>query len=516
MSSDEAPFHVAIVGGGITGLSLALGLLTRGIKFTIYERARGFGEIGAGIGFTPNAERAMQLLDPRIHAAFRKVGAKNTEDYFNYVDGYHYDPSNPEHEETILRLYLGERGFEGCRRSDFLDELIQHIPEENVQFRKELVEVTERSGDGRLLLSFQDSTSAEADVVIGCDGIKSKLRRIMIGDSHPAAHPSYSHKYAIRGIVPMEKARAALGLWRTSNRVMHCGPRAHALTFPVAADTLLNVVAFVTDPNEWQTADGKMTAPAAKSEATQGFAQFSPVVRAIMDLLPEQLDKWAVFDTYDNRVPTYVSGRLCLAGDAAHAASPHHGAGAGCGLEDCLALAVLLEAVARQTGTARSESLRNALLVYNDVRYRRSQWLVETSRDVGDVYEFMHPESGSDHKLIAQEIESRSHAIWRYDVDGMVSDALNKFQQKTVDGSISSEPSEKQSSEGGSNKGSVDGAAVLVAEKESSATEVGLEAARPPEDKRYLSGFKLAAVIGSFCMVCFLMMLDISILSTVS
>jgi len=164
MPAQETPFEIAIVGGGITGLTLAIGLLQRNIKFKIYERTRSFREIGAGIGFTPNAERAMKRLDPRIHAAFRKGATQNTEDWFNYVDGYNWKESEPEREETILRLYLGERGFEGCRRPDFLEELVSYIPEENIEFGKEIVAVADRGDDEKTLLSFRDGTSAEADV----------------------------------------------------------------------------------------------------------------------------------------------------------------------------------------------------------------------------------------------------------------------------------------------------------------------------------------------------------------
>jgi 2-polyprenyl-6-methoxyphenol hydroxylase-like FAD-dependent oxidoreductase len=239
--------------------------------------------------------------------------------------------------------------------------------------------------------------------------------------------PSYSHKYAIRGLVPMEKARAALGIFKTSNRVMHCGPDAHALTFPVADNKLLNVVAFVTDPEEWSAPEGKFTAPVTKTEAVKAFSAFSPVVRSLMDLLPENIDKWAVFDTRDRPVPTYVNGRLCLAGDAAHASSPHHGAGAGCGIEDCLALAALLHSASQHAKLDRPTAVRAALQVYNNVRYDRSQWIMDTSRVIGDVYEFRDPQCGSNHEKIAHEIHSRSHKIWDYDVDGMVDDALSQF-----------------------------------------------------------------------------------------
>lgn len=162
--SDESQFEVAIIGGGITGLALAIGLLQRNIKFTIYERAQTFREIGAGIGFTPNAERAMMALNPALHAAFRKVAAQNDEDYFYYVDGYNHSEENPGHEDTILKLYLGERGFEGCRRPDFMTEMIKLIPSEHVQLDKDLVSATDNEGNEGVHLSFRDGSTARADI----------------------------------------------------------------------------------------------------------------------------------------------------------------------------------------------------------------------------------------------------------------------------------------------------------------------------------------------------------------
>lgn len=309
----------------------------------------------------------------------------------------------------------------------------------------------------------------------------------------------------------MENARAALGEWRTSNRVMHFGPQAHALTFPVANGTILNVVAFVTDPNEWEAKEGKFIAPASKREATHGFAAFSPIVRKVMDLLPEQLDKWAVYDTRDHPVPTYVDKRICLTGDAAHASTPHHGAGAGCGIEDCVALAVLLEAASKSKALNRTATLQTALKVYNNVRYARSQWLVDSSRIIGDVYEFMYPKTGSDHNKIAHEIETRQHIIWDYDVSGMVSEALDQFAT-LENGSVpilglSTPTLELDKKEAGPFVG--------VQEKESSSTDVSMNSEKPPEGPAFLSGFKLYAMMGAFTVVYFLMTLDMSVLSTV-
>jgi hypothetical protein len=249
----------------------------------------------------------------------------------------------------------------------------------------------------------------------------------MLGDDHPACTPSYSHKYAIRGLIPMEEARAALGVFKTSNRVMHCGLDAHALTFPVAGNKILNVVAFVTDPDEWTTSDQRIVAPASKEEVTAAFSKFSPVVRNLIDLLPKSLEKWAVFDTHKLPVPSYIKGRLCLAGDAAHASSPHHGAGAGSGIEDCLALVGLLHLASGYAKSSRAKAVQVALQVYNNVRYLRSQWIMDTSRAIGEIYEFQNPVCLSDHEKIAREIHDRSHKIWDYDVKAMVDDSLDQF-----------------------------------------------------------------------------------------
>lgn len=154
-----SPLHVAIVGGGITGLVLAIGLQARGIPFTLYERAAGFSEFGAGIGFSPNAEVAMQLLSPALHAAFKEAVTPNGQDYFQWVDGYTTD-------KVMYRLHLGKDGFQGGRRSDILQAWAALVPADNVQFRKELVAlVNDGGGKGSpVQLRFADGTTATADV----------------------------------------------------------------------------------------------------------------------------------------------------------------------------------------------------------------------------------------------------------------------------------------------------------------------------------------------------------------
>ena len=150
-----------------------------------------------------------------------------------------------------------------------------------------------------------------------------------------------------------------------------------------------------------------------------------------MDLLPEDLDKWAVFDTYDHPMSIYLKGRICVVGDAAHAAAPYHGAGAGFYIEDASVLAAFIKAV----GTADSGKtgrLRAALDTYNTVRLERAQWLVESSRFVGEIYEWQDPRIGRDAEKCGREIDSRSHKIWDYDVDKMMAETAELYKRKLV------------------------------------------------------------------------------------
>lgn len=172
MAPSGRPLEVAIIGGGITGVTLGLGLLRRGVSFVIYERANGFRETGAGITFSTNAVRAMEGLDPRIADGFRKVVSEvihSVEPYVSYVDGMS-EPATDYEGDTkcitdneIFRRYLGGDFGEGCRRSDFLEATVQHIPSQNVHFQKTLLSLNETKA-GKVLLQFEDGSSADVDV----------------------------------------------------------------------------------------------------------------------------------------------------------------------------------------------------------------------------------------------------------------------------------------------------------------------------------------------------------------
>ncbi|GAB1318399.1 Salicylate hydroxylase [Madurella fahalii] len=434
----DEPLHVAIIGAGITGLNLALGLQARNVSFTIYERAPGFREIGAGIGFSPNAERALGSLNAEALAAFKRVANPNGEDYFQWIDGY-------DSAELIFKLHVGKDGFMGCRRCDILEEWAKLVPDDAVRFGKEIDTVLEPdSEDGKLTLYFKDGTTASADAVIGCDGIRSRVRQLI----HPGpktkgqklppwAHPHYTRKFCYRALVPMAHAVEAIGTYRASTRFMYNGPGAHVITYPVGNNSVLNILAVISDPNpSWSAAAGggmKHTGPGSRAEAEAAFKDWHPAVRSIVGLFPDQMDKWAIFDMAEHPAPGYVKGRVCVAGDAAHATGPHLGAGGGMGIEDALVLAGLLAEVKERVGVegeGRGMLVAAALAVYDDVRYERTQGVVQSTRAACDLFHWRDPQVGRDPEKFGREITERFHRIWEYDVDDMVDSALQQLDER--------------------------------------------------------------------------------------
>ncbi len=88
-SQPNTALEIAIIGGGIIGVMTALGLLRRGMRVAVYERASGWHETGVGFAFTGIARECMERLDPRVLAALRSVGEENRHEYNRYWDGFH-------------------------------------------------------------------------------------------------------------------------------------------------------------------------------------------------------------------------------------------------------------------------------------------------------------------------------------------------------------------------------------------------------------------------------------------
>lgn len=265
MASSTTTPSIAVVGGGIAGLTLALNLIklakspasTRPkYTVTIYESAPAFGEIGAGVSFGPNASHAMRCIGPEVYSAFEKTETRNQceskqDVWFDFrfgdgVDGkFKVEGEEGARPEDLRGEHIASvrcrGGQRGVKRSDFLDELIKHLPDGVAHFGKRVTNYTEDQ-DGKVTLHFQDGTSAVHDAVVGCDGIKSNIRKTLLaGTPKPeAANAVFSGKFCYRGLIPMDQAVSVLGEDVAMNSQMYLGRHGHILTFAIDKGKIMN------------------------------------------------------------------------------------------------------------------------------------------------------------------------------------------------------------------------------------------------------------------------------------
>ncbi|KAK2592585.1 hypothetical protein QQS21_009730 [Conoideocrella luteorostrata] len=438
---EENSLEVAIVGCGIVGLITAAGLLRRRIKVKIFEQGQGLRELGTGIAFNPAAQGCLEMIDPGVTMALQFGGAvglsaasgEDHHDCLRWIDGYNQRNENdPYFQKYYLKTNAGYRGIQGIRRDHLLEELIRILPPDTVVFKKRLVDIVDRGEGETLVLKFADHTMAEADAVIGCDGIKSKTRAMIVGPDSTAGNPTYTHVNSYPTVIPMEKAVLALGEYKAKTFHNHLGPDANILHYPVAHGTMCNVTVFVRNDENWPS-DKPTALIGHRKDIEHRFKNWNPTIKDLIKMLPENLPTWAIFDLWDYPLPYYNKGRVCVAGDAAHASSPHHGAGAGMGIEDALCLSVLMaEALMklRKTKLTKHQAISAAFTVYNDSRRTRSQWLVNSSRRICDLHqqrEWADPEKCLKAESTLEEIRDRTYKIWDYDGRRMVTKALEDY-----------------------------------------------------------------------------------------
>jgi salicylate hydroxylase len=327
---------IAIVGGGLCSLALAISLVKHGVNVRIFEAAPAFSEIGAGVAFGINSIKALKLINPRLlegykrHATFnadptrdstfytmrwgmnqRKNGGHIAGDFAWHLDDIWY----PERTQEI-----GVRTRGRIHRARLLEELVALLPDGITTFSKAF-ESAEQLDDGTLKLHFEDGTTAHISALLGCDGIKSRVRDLVCP---PSVQPTYARECAYRAVVPKADAIEALGADLVLNGHIYCGYGGYIITYPIEHGELINMVAIPFDKKEtWD--QNEWTVPATGQEIEERFrCWYPPLIELIYRYhLP---NKWALFFLQHDEA--YYKGRVCLVGDSAHATVPHLGAGA--------------------------------------------------------------------------------------------------------------------------------------------------------------------------------------------
>ena len=349
---------VIVVGGGIGGLFAANALIAQGLKVSVYEQAPALGEVGAGVYVTPNSVRQMERvgLGPAVEKWGARVGTKSC---------YFRDDGSPIAPVQVTDSSGWNATF-GMHRADFVSFLSGALPAGVVGTGHRCVGFEQDEKSARVF--FENGAKAEADIVVGADGIHSELRPYVF----PPSQPVFSGTVAYRGLVP----HALVPDMPANAWTMWLGHGKHFLAFPVRAGELINFVGFVPADQEMKeswTAKGDPEALRAE------FAGWDPRIGNLLRHVDSTF-KWALHDR--DPLPAWTKGRLTLLGDAAHPMLPHLGQGANQSIEDGMALATILA----RTDAATAPS---ALVAYEKLRRERVASVQRGARENGLRYDTM-------------------------------------------------------------------------------------------------------------------------------
>jgi 2-polyprenyl-6-methoxyphenol hydroxylase-like FAD-dependent oxidoreductase len=356
---------VAVVGGGIGGLTLAASLRQQSISVQVFEQDTELREIGAGIAIAGNATRLLQRLGIDLAQVanmppfleFRRW--RDGTLLWSHPMGEWYQQAVGAPELTLHRATLQRL-------------LAAAVPPECIRLNRRLAGLSEEPGGVRL--RFGNGDDVLAGVVAGVDGVHSVVRRHVCGD----VPLTLSGEIGFRGVIPVARARdlpdpASLQIW--------CGPGTHLVCYGLDGGTLLNLLAVYRPDRLPDWARSSLRAPAEVDEALGIFAGYS-WDRRVLDLVRNiegDMNFWALAEL--PRLPRWSRGRVVLLGDAAHAPLPHQGQGAGMAIEDAYTLGALLA----KGGLADYGAVFTA---FENLRRRRA-WLVQAySRAAGRSFKF--------------------------------------------------------------------------------------------------------------------------------
>lgn len=314
----------AIVGGGIGGLATAIGLSRAGWEVTVFERAESLPGTGTGLGIWPSALRALDRLG--LGARAREVGRAQPSGYIKRPDGSRIATIDVDRLDEPVRL---------LSRPALLHLLASAAP--TIHFGHDIEDPT--------------PLVPKSDVIVGADGINSRVRRMLFGERYPLR---YCGMMAWRGTVDLH--------------------------IEIGGETWGRGMKFGITPQEpgrtnWYAA---LTAPegyAPPDDIVELQRLFGTWHRPIPDILagtePTEVLRHDLHHSWP--LPTFCVGTVALLGDAAHAMTPDLGQGACQALMDGVALAECLSAHA---------NVAAGLAAYDHRRRRATQKLAAMSARV--------------------------------------------------------------------------------------------------------------------------------------
>ncbi len=387
---------IAIVGGGIGGLTAALALLRRGIDVTVHEQTAELREIGAGVQTTPNGTRV--LLDLALQDGMDRFGTQTSGKQIHLWSTGQTWQFQQLGQKAADRYGVPYLTFHRADLHGLLLEAVRRLKPDAVQLSRKFSRFV--ATDDGVTLHFEDGSSAQASLLVGADGVHSRVREQLFGP----APTRFTGVYAWRGLIPASQLDAHFNL---SGGGMWLGTDAHIITYPVRKGALLNFVGLV-DSDGWQKESwSELGSPA---ECLTDFAGWHADVQQMVRSM-SVLYKWAL--VVREPMTAWSRGRVTLLGDACHPTLPFLSQGANMAMEDGLVLARCL--------AADRADPQAALQCYEQARIARTSRIVRSSAEqVRRVHapQLATPETAAPYiesQWAANAVEDRYDWIWSYD-----------------------------------------------------------------------------------------------------
>jgi 2-polyprenyl-6-methoxyphenol hydroxylase-like FAD-dependent oxidoreductase len=359
--------EILIVGGGIGGVATALALARRGMRSRVLEKSVEFGEIGYGIQQGPNAYRMLDWLgvmkDLEPQAVFTRnlilIDSLTDREVARISCGETFRSHFRAPYTVVHRRDLHGALLKACRKRD---EITLHVS-------KELTGFDDRGGS--VVARFADGSEYEGRALIGADGLRSRVREIVIGDGPPraAGHVTY------RGVVPVADVKDQSHF---DDMVIWIGPSLHLVQYRLRGGTVMNNVATVAS-RKFQ--EGERRDYGGPDELMGVFSRTTPAVQEMLSYVGKDKN-WVLHDREPR--PGWTRGNVALLGDAAHPTLQYLAQGACMAIED----AVVLSGLVAKAGS----DIPAALAEYEKQRYLRTARVTVTSRIFGAI---IHADAGS-------------------------------------------------------------------------------------------------------------------------
>ena len=317
--------RIAIVGAGLGGLAAAIALRRQGFEVQVYEQAAELAEFGAGINISPNSVKffhAVGLAD-KLHAVSSEPVGLTWRDW-DSGEIHNCLPFGDFERRYGAKYYV-------VHRSDLHRLLSEAVPQESIHLGKRCARAESRNGLAGL--SFTDGTSAEADVVVGCDGIRSAVRAHLFGGEGP----HYAGTMCWRALAP---ASALPEGYHDGYVNQWSGNGGFVISYYVRRGEFINFVCVRQQPG-WT--EQSWSVPSNVDELLAAFPHAGEKLRRMMGAATS-CSKWGQFT--GEHAAQWTKDRVTLLGDSAHAMLATFGQGANMAFEDAYVLAQWLRASA--------------------------------------------------------------------------------------------------------------------------------------------------------------------------